>query len=77
MLTDSYYAQIYASIMWQGLSPTLASWLGIFPPVWELHHVMAGLGEKMTDEELEEMIYQADTDGDAQINYEGELSIKI
>ena len=43
----------------------------------ELLHVMTGLGEKMTDEELEEMIYQADTDGDAQINYEGELSIKI
>jgi len=32
---------------------------------------MTSLGEKLTDEELEEMIREADTDGDGQVNYEG------
>jgi calmodulin len=36
----------------------------------ELRHVMANLGEKLTDEEVDEMIREADVDGDAQINYE-------
>mmetsp|Transcript_35982 Transcript_35982/g.32366 ORF Transcript_35982/g.32366 Transcript_35982/m.32366 type:complete len:176 (+) Transcript_35982:567-1094(+) len=36
----------------------------------ELKHVMANLGEKLTDEEVDEMVREADVDGDGQINYE-------
>ena len=36
----------------------------------ELRHVMTNLGEKLTDEEVDEMIAEADVDGDGQINYE-------
>ena len=32
---------------------------------------MFSLGEKLSDEELEEMIREADIDGDGQVNYEG------
>uniref|UniRef100_A0A8C2FGD9 EF-hand domain-containing protein n=1 Tax=Cyprinus carpio TaxID=7962 RepID=A0A8C2FGD9_CYPCA len=43
----------------------------------ELRHVMTNLGEKLTDEEVDEMIREADIDGDGQVNYEGEsVSIK-
>ena len=37
----------------------------------ELRHVMINLGEKLTDEEIDDMIREADTDGDGQVNYEG------
>ena len=37
----------------------------------ELRHVMTNLGEKLTDEEVDEMIREADIDGDGQVNYEG------
>lgn len=37
----------------------------------ELHHVMTNLGEKLTEEEVDEMIREADIDGDGQVNYEG------
>ena len=33
-------------------------------------HVMTNLGEKLTDEEVDEMIREADIDGDGQVNYE-------
>ena len=33
--------------------------------------VMHNLGETMTDDEIDEMIRAADTDGDGQIDYEG------
>jgi calmodulin len=36
----------------------------------ELRHVMTNLGEKLTDDEVDEMIREADVDGDGQINYE-------
>ena len=37
----------------------------------ELKYVMHNLGEKLTDEEVDEMIKEADLDGDNQINYDG------
>ena len=36
----------------------------------ELKYVMTNLGEKMTDEEVDEMIKAADADEDGQISYE-------
>ena len=37
----------------------------------ELRHVMANLGEKLTEDEVEEMIREADQDGDGKVNYQG------
>ena len=36
----------------------------------ELMHVMNSLGEKLSDDEVGEMIREADVDGDGQVNYE-------
>jgi calmodulin len=36
----------------------------------ELQHVMASLGENVTMDEVDEMIKEADLDGDGYINYE-------
>jgi calmodulin len=41
----------------------------------ELRHVMANLGEKLTEQELDQMIKEADIDGDGQVNYEGILLV--
>lgn len=41
-----------------------------FISVKELADVLMNLGEKMTDDEFEDMINEADVDGDGQINYE-------
>ena len=32
--------------------------------------VMAGLGEKLSEEEVEEIVKEADVDGDGQVDYE-------
>jgi calmodulin len=37
----------------------------------ELRHVMTNLGEKLSDEEVDDMIKEADLDGDGMVNYEG------
>jgi len=36
----------------------------------ELIHIMTNLGEKLSDEEVDEMIREVDIDGDGQISYE-------
>ena len=36
----------------------------------ELKQMMDSLGEKLTDEEVDEMVRVADMDGDGQVNYE-------
>lgn len=36
---------------------------------------MTNLGEKLTEEEVDEMIREADIDGDGQVNYEGTQTI--
>ena len=43
----------------------------------ELRHIMTNLGEKLTDEEVDEMIREADVDGDGQINYEEFVKVSI
>lgn len=37
----------------------------------ELRKVMHSLGEALTNDEIDDMIREADIDGDGQINYEG------
>ena len=41
----------------------------------ELRHVMTNLGEKLSDEEVDDMIKEADLDGDGMVNYAGEKII--
>ncbi|KAF9186809.1 hypothetical protein BGZ51_001606 [Haplosporangium sp. Z 767] len=36
----------------------------------ELRHVLTNLGERLNDQEVDEMITEADVDGDGQINYD-------
>ena len=43
----------------------------------ELRHVMTNLEEKLTDEEIDEMINEADIDGDGQISYNEFVSVNI
>ncbi|KAG5880816.1 hypothetical protein JTB14_027982 [Gonioctena quinquepunctata] len=41
----------------------------------ELRHVMTSLGERLSEEEVEDMIKEADMDGDGQVNYEEFVTI--
>ena len=41
----------------------------------ELRHVMTSLGEKLSDEEVDDMIREADSDNDGQVNYQEFVSI--
>lgn len=38
--------------------------------VVQLRHVMINLGEKLSDEEVEQMIKEADMDGDGQVDFD-------
>ena len=39
----------------------------------EMRHIMMNLGEKLTEDEVDEMVHEGDIDGDGQINYEGDI----
>ena len=41
----------------------------------ELRQVMTNLGERLTDDDVREMIREADIDGDGEINYNGQCQI--
>ncbi|UKK01874.1 calmodulin [Theileria orientalis] len=43
----------------------------------ELRHVMTNLGERLTDEEVDEMLREADIDGDGKINYEEFVKLMV
>lgn len=40
----------------------------------ELRHVMTNLGERLSEAEVDDMIKEADMDGDGMVNYNGERS---
>lgn len=52
------------------MSRVLRKFAEVHLPHMQLRHVMTNLGEKLTDEEVDEMIREADIDGDGQVNYE-------
>lgn len=43
----------------------------------ELRHVLTHLGEKLSDEEVDEMIREADITGDGQVNYDREFYLQF
>ncbi|KAG5613761.1 hypothetical protein H5410_013585 [Solanum commersonii] len=43
----------------------------------DLRHVMINLGEKLTEEEAEQMIREADLDGDGQVNFDEFVKMMI
>jgi len=48
----------------------LISCFVILCPCCSEYNIQTNLGEKLTDEEVDEMIREADVDGDGQVNYE-------
>lgn len=42
----------------------------------ELRHVMTNLGERLSEEEVDDMIKEADLDGDGMVNYDGENTVQ-
>jgi calmodulin len=43
----------------------------------DLRHIMTNLGEKLTDDEIDEMTREADVDGNGQINYENFIKMMM
>lgn len=41
----------------------------------ELRHVMMNFGEKLPEDEVDDMMREADVDGEGEINYEGERDV--
>ena len=41
----------------------------------EFRFVMTHLGERMSDDEVDDLLTQADIDGDGQINHEGQFNV--
>ena len=44
---------------------------GFIDPM-ELRHLLTNLGEKLTEEEVDDMIREVDIDGDGKVDYNGE-----
>ena len=42
----------------------------------ELRHLLTNLGEKLTDQEVDEMIHEVDIDGDCKVDYSGKISYR-
>ena len=80
-LRESFRVRLRETHMYTG-HVTVASWIfhaqvfdkngDGFISATELRHVMTTLGERLTDEEVDEMIREADIDGDEKVNYEGQ-----
>ena len=68
-----YYCYYYLGLITSDCNEPIQDGNG-FISAAELRHVMTNLGEKLTDEEVDEMIREADIDGDGQVNYEGKPS---
>ena len=43
----------------------------------ELGNIMSSLGERMTDDDIEDMLREADLDGDGRVSYEGESETRV
>lgn len=43
----------------------------------ELRHIMTSLGERLTEEEVDQMIQEADTNGDGQVDYNEFVSMMM
>ena len=57
-------------ISWELYTAILINWWILFSTD-ELRFVMKNIDDKMTEEEVEELLREADHDGDGKINYDG------